>query len=100
MEEKYIYEPSYRYVVSKQKPLKIYNGESEEEKDDTYTVMWKGYVGTNAKLDGMTMKENKTAEITTADTFIKTDSTEESMNEVVSNVGIYFGSADTFLGVE
>ena len=100
MEEKYIYEPSYRYVVSKQKPLKIYNGESEEEKDDTYTVMWKGYVGTNAKLDGMTMKENKTAEITTADTFIKTDSTEESMNEVVSNVGIYFGSADTFLGEE
>ena len=33
---KYIYNPSYRYVVSKQKPLKIYNQESEKEKDDIY----------------------------------------------------------------
>ena len=97
---KYIYEPTRRYVVSKQKPLRIYNGESETEKDDTYTVMWKGYIGTNAKLDGITMKENKTTELVTSDTFIKTDSTTESMKELVSNVGIYFGNADTFLGEE
>ncbi len=89
---KYVYDPSYHYMVSKQKPLKIYNGESEQEKDDIYTVMWKGYVGTNANTDGMTMKE------VTGDQFIKTDSTQESMEEVSANIGIYFTGAETLLG--
>ena len=44
---KYITTPSYRYVVSKQKPLRIYNGLSDEEKDDTYQVRWEVYTGTN-----------------------------------------------------
>ena len=35
---KQIYNPSTRYIVSKQKPLRIYNGVSEEEIDDTYQV--------------------------------------------------------------
>ena len=95
---KYVYEPAYRYIVSKQKPLKIYNGESEEEKDDTYTVTWRGYVGTNAKLDGMTMKETKDGEEQVTDEFIKTDASQESMDEVASNVGIYFSNADSMLG--
>ena len=95
---KYVYEPSYRYIVSKQKPLRIYNGESEEETDDTYTVTWRGYVGTNAKLDGMTMKETKDGEEQVSDQFTKTDASQESMDEVASNVGIYFSNADSMLG--
>ena len=97
---KQVYSPSSRYIVSKEKPLKIYNGISEEEKGDTYTVTWRGYVGTNAKLDGMIMKETKDGEGQVSDQFIKTDSSTESVDEVVSNVGIYFSGADTLLGEE
>ena len=95
---KQVYSPSSRYIVSKEKPLKIYNGISEEEKGDTYTVTWRGYVGTNAKLDGMIMKETKDGETQVSDQFIKTDASTESVDDVVSNVGIYFSGADTLLG--
>ena len=97
---KKLYEPNTRYIISKQKPLKIYEGHSELEKDDTYTVMWKGYVGTNAELDGIVMKETKAGEAIVSDKFVKTDSSEESMEGVVSNVGIYFSGADNLLGEE
>ena len=43
------------------------------------------------------MKETKEgAQVT--DKFIKTDSSEESVDDVVSNVGIYFSGADQILG--
>ncbi len=97
---KYVYQPYSRYVVSKQKPLRIYNGESEKETGDTYTVMWKGFVGTNAKLDGMVMKETKNEQPQVTDEFIKSDNTSESMDALLSNVGIYFTGVDTLLGTE
>jgi len=93
---RYVYEPSYRYVVSKQKPLRIYNGESEKEENDTYTVMWKGFVGTNASTAGMIMQE----ETGVTDVFIKTNSENESADDVVQNVGIYFSGAGQMLGDE
>ena len=98
-----VYEPvsrNSRYIVSKQKPLKIYNGQSEEEKDDTYTVMWRAYVGTNAELSSIMMKETKEGEVQVTDQFIKTNNETESADEVASNVGIYFSGADTVLGEE
>ncbi len=97
---KYVYDPTGRYIVSKEKPLRIYNGISEEETDDTYTVTWRGYVGTNAELDGIIMKETRDGEAQVSDQFIKTDSSTESVDDVVSNVGIYFNGADTLLGEE
>ena len=95
---KSMYSPSYRYVVSKEKPLRIYNGKSAEEKDDTYTVLWQAYIGTGENLPGIVMKETKKGEQQVKDKFIKTDSIEESTEDVVSNVGIYFNGADTILG--
>ena len=97
---RYVYSPSYRYIVSKQKPLKIYNGQSEEEKNDTYTVMWRAYVGTNAELGSIVIKETRDGQLQVADQFIKTDTTTERADDVVSNVGIYFSGADTVLGEE
>ncbi|MCI8277053.1 MAG: hypothetical protein HFJ46_03895, partial [Clostridia bacterium] len=91
---RYIYEPSYRYVVSKQKPLRIYNGESEKEENDNYTVMWKSYVGTNASSSGMIMQEAENE----TDIFIKTNAENESAEDVVQNVGIYFSGASQMLG--
>ena len=95
---KRVYDPSYRYIVSKQKPLRIYNGVSEAETDDTYTVLWRAYIGTNQNTAGIIMKETQNGEEQVTDQFIKTDSSQESTDDVVSNVGIYFSGADTILG--
>ena len=95
---KKMYEPYSRYMISKEKPIRIYNGISEEESDDSYTVTWEAFVGTNAELSGIVMKETKDGEEQVTDQFIKTDSTEESTSDVVSNVGIYVNGADDLLG--
>ena len=94
---KYITTPSYRYVVSKQKPLRIYNGLSDEETDDTYQVRWEVYTGTNGESSGIVMKETKDGEEQGVDKFIKTDSSKESMENVTTNVGIAFSGADSLL---
>ena len=95
---KIVYNPTWRYVVSKAKPLAIYNGTSETETDDTYTVIWEAYTGTEEITAGMIMKETKDGEEQVSDAFIKTDSTEESADDLVQNVGIYFTGADLVLG--
>ena len=96
----YISRPSWRYVVSKQKPIRLYNGQSEEERDDTYIVKWQGYIGTNTELNTITMKETQNDQAQVVDQFIKTDSSQESMEDVTSNVGIYFSGMDDLLGTE
>ena len=95
---KYISSPTYRYIVSKQKPIRLYNGISEEEIDDTYIVKWQAYIGTNSNLGSIVMKETSDSEEQVVDQFIKSDSTEERMEDVVTNVGIYFSGADRMLG--
>ena len=94
---KYITTPNYRYVVSKQKPLSIYNGLSDKEEDDTYQVRWEVYTGTNGESSGIVMKETKDGEEQGVDKFIKTDSSKESMENVTTNVGIAFSGADSLL---
>ena len=89
-----------QYIVSKEKPLKIYNGVSEGETDDTYIVLWKTYIGTNQNTAGIIMKETRDGQQQVTDTFIKTDSSEESADDIVSNVGIYFSGVDSILGEE
>ena len=97
---KYISNPSYRYIVSKEKPLNIYNGLSEREEDDTYIVKWYAYIGTNESTEGLTMKETKDGETQVTDQFVKTDGSLESMSEISKNVGIYFSNAESMLGEE
>ena len=95
---KRVYDPTTRYIVSKIKPLNIYNGISDEEKDDTYTVLWQAYIGTGENLPGIVMKETATGNAQVTDQFIKTNAEEESTDDVVSNVGVYFSGADKILG--
>ena len=95
---KRVYDPTTRYIISKEKPLNIYNGISDEEKDDTYTVLWQAYVGTGENLPGLVMKETATGNAQVTDQFIKTNAEEESTDDVVSNVGVYFTGADNILG--
>ena len=91
---KYVTSPTKRYLISKQKPLNMYNGKSENETDDTYLVTWRAYIGTNAVTDGIIMKENL------PDSFIKTNSEEESMENITTYKGIYFGNITNILGEE
>lgn len=56
--------------------------------------MWKGYVGTNASSSGMIMQEAENE----TDIFIKTNAENESAEDVVQNVGIYFSGASQMLG--
>ena len=95
---KRVYDPTTRYIISKEKPLNIYNGISDTEKDDTYTVLWQAYVGTGENLPGLVMKETVTGNAQVTDQFIKTNAEEESTDDVVSNVGVYFSGADKILG--
>ena len=94
----YMYNPTYRYVVSKKKPIRIYNEISSEEKDDNYIVSWYISKGTNESSDGLIMKERKDGETTVADNFVKVDATRDSMESLTTNIGIGFDNADKFLG--
>lgn len=91
---KYVRTPYYHYMVSKQKPLNIYYNKSSEEKDDKYIVKWRAYTGSSETNTGFILKETKDGESQKNDVFIKTDSTEDSMDDVTSNIGIFFSGAD------
>ena len=95
---KYIKEPLWKYIVSKRNPLKIYNNISTAESDDTYIVKWYGSTGSDGQSSGMIMKETKDGETQVSDQFVKSDSTTESMENVTTNVGIYFGDPVNLLG--
>ena len=94
---KYTTSPTSRYVVSKLKPLKIYNGVSEDEQDDTYQVEWYAYTGTNGATNGLVLKETKNGEEQKVDNFIKTNSNKESTEDVTTNIGIAFSGASDVL---
>ena len=93
---KQAYNPYSRYYISKQKPLRIYNGLSSSETNDTYQVRWYAYTGTNGASTGLILKETKDGETQVSDNFI-IGSNKESMESVVSNTGIAFTGADNLL---
>ena len=94
---KYVTEPTRRYYVSKNKPLRLYNEISSEEKDDIYDVRWYIYSGINGQSSGLTLKETPDNQSQISDTFVKTDASEESMENITTNVGIGFSNASNFL---
>ena len=89
----YMGSPYNTYVIHKKKPLNIYNGISAEEKDDTYLVQWRAYTGSNGETDGIIMNETTGK----TDSFLNTSGKYESMDELTTNVGIYFTGANNTL---
>lgn len=91
---KYYGSPYNRYLISKEKPMNIYNGKSLEENDDTYTVVWKAYTGTEGKSAGIIMKEvnDKT------DCFLNSSGQYISMENLTTNIAISFSGAADALG--
>ena len=94
---KIMYDPK-RYIVSKNKPLRIYNGISETEKDDTFVVKWRASIGDGIGLPGMIMKETENGIEQVTDKFILNNAEEVSAENVISNIGIAFSGADKILG--
>ena len=84
--------PYYDYIVSKQKPLNIYNGISETESDDTYIVTWRATAGSDGESDGWILEE------TNEDKFKDSSSSYTSMEDCTTNIGIYFSGASSTLG--
>ena len=95
---KYMHKPSARYVISKKKPLRIYNELSSEEKDDLYEVRWIARTGTQGQSTGITMKETPNGENRLNDEFVKADNSYESMENLTTNKAIYFSNALSMLG--
>ncbi len=95
---KYVSYPYSRYMISKQKPLNIYNGIKETEKDDTYTVSWKAYTGTLEQSQKIIMKETQGEGQKISDNFIKSDTNTQSMENITKFVGIYFSDPVKLLG--
>ena len=89
----YMGSPYNTYVIQKKKPLNIYNGISAEEKNDTYLVQWRAYTGSNGATDGIIMNETTGK----TDSFLNTSAKYESMDELTTNVGIYFSGANNAL---
>ena len=83
------------YIVSKEKPYRIYNKISEAEENDRYQVDW--HVSVARKIDSIVVKETIDGATQACDTFVKKDGTEDSMENVTTNIGIYFSSADEML---
>lgn len=90
---KYMGSPYNTYVIQKKKPLNIYNGISTEEKDDTYLVEWRASTGENVETDGIVMNETTGK----TDQFMNTSSKYESMENLTTNVGIYFSGVNNTL---
>lgn len=84
--------------VSKEKPLKIYDNISQDEKEDYYMVEWDLSTGKEKNLDGVILKETKNGSEQVSDQFIKKDSSSESMENLTTNVGIYFVGSAAMLG--
>ena len=84
----------YNYVISKEEPLKIYNGTAEET-EDLYEVRWYAYTGDQINVDSIQMKENSTPY---TDRLLNTESTYFNMSDYTKNVGIYFSNIENTLG--
>ena len=88
---KFVYNPQ-RYIVSKENALKIYDGISTKATEN-YEVLWclrNGYESEHKMIKTVVKEE-------TSDLLVKNDGTEVSMQDMLSNVGIYFTNCNTGL---
>ena len=92
---KYVSYPKTRYVISKKSPMRIYNGLSEEEKDDTYTVSWLLRSGTSTS--GFVASSRDEKKNRTSDVFVTESNEEISMEQYVDTVGLCFSRASYFV---
>ena len=91
IDKQYIYYPYYKYIISIQDVLSMYEG-LKDPKDKEFTVRWTAERGPQGEVTSMIMKETHNEE----NYGDKWDNT--SMEEYFTNTGIYFSGADQMLG--
>ncbi len=96
---KYYSSPWYAYLIHKKNPINVYNGISENIKNDIYEVNWYGMTGSSGKSTGLVLKENEIGqENKISDKFITATGESVSMEDAVKNVGIYMSNPEILLG--
>ena len=96
---KYTSSPTYRYFISKQKALRVYNGFSEGDEEDSFVVSWEAYIGTDVEEgSGIIMSESKLGELNDGDLFEKSDNSKVKADAVTNFVGFYVYNATSALG--
>lgn len=84
---------SYSHVISKEKPLQIYNNIEQEEKSDEYVIAWRAYAGeTSTNQSGIYMRDYKPEE------FLNSLGQYISMESYIHTKGVYFSNVDRMLG--
>ena len=96
----YISNPYGNYVISKNKPMKIYNGLSNGERNDNYTVRWYYYRGSVEVNDKIIMKETANGTEQKSDEILDTQGTYSSMEDFTTNKGISFSNLTDILDEE
>ena len=94
MDKNYVSKPFYRYVISKQDILNLYDSD-EEVKNKEYTIQWQAVRGNLGEVDSMIMNEPKKESY--GDVW-KNSTESKIMEEYTVNTGIYFSGADEILG--
>ena len=86
-----------KYVISKEKPLNIYNNVESETEQDLYTVRWILSTGTQALNVPVVMYEPEDNYI---DQFMDINAHYTDMTAYTKNVGIYFSNQNNMLGAD
>ena len=84
-----------RYLISKEKPLNIYNNIESENTEDLYKVRWGFSTGTELKDVPVVLRED---DLNYTDKFLDVNANYIDMLEYIDNIGIYFSDPETLLG--
>ena len=85
------------YVVSKEKPINIYNNVESETSQDYYIVRWILSTGTEAKNSPVILNEPAENYI---DQFLDINANYTDMTQYTKNVGIFFENQNSILGAD
>ena len=94
---KYKRVPYFDYVISKLKPMRIYNGTSNYEVDDNYEVRWIYHRGSIADSSKAILKETENGVEQKQDEFLTMYNDSIAMGDFTSNIGIYFNNLEYIL---
>ena len=92
MDKQYVSKPNYRYIMSKQDLLNLYDN-ADYEGNYEYTVRWYAYSGNAAQINSYTMSETTNNGNAYGDKFDNI-----VLEQYTANKGIYFANADNSLG--
>lgn len=92
---RWVQAPYNGYVISKDNPIALYNGEELENTKEIYEVKWAVERDEKNEVKNVILKEPET---NYSDKFLTTDGSYVDMEKYVSNVGIYFTYPSAMFG--